>query len=95
VGEMIPADELLGKYKGVRSVPYNGETLYNILMAQHDVIIVNNLVCETLHPDNAYARMCVDTGSIIYEKVDYIKMSKQIKLNEKYIRIGSRVYKII
>ena len=36
---------------------YNGETLYNILMDTHSMIMVNNIVCETLHPNNAVVQL--------------------------------------
>ena len=26
--------------------------LYNVLMEEHDKMVVNNLICETLHPEN-------------------------------------------
>lgn len=35
---------------GVRSVPYNGQPLYNVLLESYSTMIVNNMVAETLHP---------------------------------------------
>jgi hypothetical protein len=37
-------------------VDYSGETLYNVLVEEHDKMIVNNLICETLHPNNPVAK---------------------------------------
>jgi hypothetical protein len=43
-------------FSGVKSIPYNGETLYNVLLEKHDIINVNNLICETLRPVNPIAK---------------------------------------
>ena len=50
--KMIEAGDITNGIK----VEYNGELLYNILMEEHSEILVNNLVCETLHPDNLVAK---------------------------------------
>jgi len=31
--------------------------LYNVLMEQPDKMMVNNLICETLHPENCIAKL--------------------------------------
>jgi len=54
---MIKAKYLLGKYTGVKKVKYEGEVLYNVLLENHDKMIVNNLICETLHPQNEVAQL--------------------------------------
>ena len=36
---------------------YNGEILYNVLLADYGRMEVNNMVCETLHPDNIIAKL--------------------------------------
>ena len=56
-GKMIKANDLLGKYKGVKKVKYTGQVLYNVLLENHDKMLVNNLICETLHPQNKVARL--------------------------------------
>ena len=38
-------------------VPYNGETLFNVLLKKHDKMMINNLICETLHPENIAAKI--------------------------------------
>ena len=55
-GEMHPAEWFLEQFSNVKEMPYIGETLYNVLMEKHDTIIVNNLICETLNPDNPIAK---------------------------------------
>jgi hypothetical protein len=56
-GKMIKADYLVILCAGVKRIPYNGETLYNVLMEEHNNMMINNLICETLHPTNIMAKI--------------------------------------
>ena len=56
-GAMIQAKEFLGKCENVHRVKYTGEVLYNVLMEEDDKMIVNNLICETLNPENGIAKL--------------------------------------
>ena len=47
-GEMIKARDIVDVCENVTFVPYNGETLYNVLLKTHDKMMINNLICETL-----------------------------------------------
>ena len=55
---MIPARKLVPEYASY--VEYSGEPLYNILLKNKGVMKVNNMVVETLNPDNATARYYID-----------------------------------
>jgi len=57
-GNMTKADELVELCEGVKFIPYNGETLYNVLLKKHSVMTINNMVCETLDPNNIMAKIC-------------------------------------
>jgi hypothetical protein len=59
------AKEYLKINKNVEIVKYNGETLYNILLENHDYVLINNMLCETLHPENMVAK--------IYRKINVVK----------------------
>ena len=37
-------------------VKYNGQTLYNILLEDYSWVMVNDMVCETLQPENEIAK---------------------------------------
>lgn len=50
--QMISAKDLIGKVIGIEAIPYNNETLYNVLLETHSKMIVNNLISETLDPMN-------------------------------------------
>jgi hypothetical protein len=56
-GKMYPADYFVDKFKGVEKVKYHGETLYNVLLETHEKMIVNNMLVETLHPENGVAKL--------------------------------------
>lgn len=41
----------------VYNIKYNGEILYNILIEKLDKMVINNLICEALHPENGIAKL--------------------------------------
>jgi hypothetical protein len=55
--QMIKAKNLIGQVDGVYNKKYNGEILYNVLLNTHDKMIVNNLIVETLDPENIVAKL--------------------------------------
>jgi DNA-binding beta-propeller fold protein YncE len=56
-GKMIPAYTFIRLFNNIKKVKYNGELLYNVLMDKHNKMKVNNLLCETLHPDHKVAKL--------------------------------------
>ncbi len=54
-GKMVKACGLLGLNDKISKIEYNNELLYNVLMENHDKMIVNNLICETLDPTSIVA----------------------------------------
>jgi hypothetical protein len=58
-GRMVPAYRFLDYSDQVKKVKYNGEVLYNVLLDQYGKMEVNNLVCETLHPENIIAKLYI------------------------------------
>ena len=78
-GEMTKAKDLVDMCEGVSKIPYNGETLYNVLLKKHDKMMVNNLICETLDPRNIMAKICggnynhAEQGKICEELNEIIK----------------------
>jgi dienelactone hydrolase len=56
-GKMVKSCELVDLCKGVSKIPYNGNTLYNVLMEEYDYMMINNLICETLHPEHIIAKI--------------------------------------
>ena len=56
-GEMKTASEISEVCENVTEVPYHGEPLYNVLLEKHDKMVINNMICETLHPKNIMAKI--------------------------------------
>jgi hypothetical protein len=75
-GEMIPAKNFVGKFENVKKIKYTGEVLYNVLMEKHDKMMVNNLICETLHPENRTA--------VLYKYLKILNPQEQRELIEEY-----------
>ena len=54
--ELIMAKDLALNMPGkLNYMKYMGDTLYNVLMENHETMMVNNMVVETLHPENKIA----------------------------------------
>lgn len=86
-GQLIKADKFLDVIKNVKKIEYNGEILYNILLENYDTIEVNNLICETLHPDNIIAKLYSTKFNNKY------KTNLIVMLNESIIKKKYSVYK--
>ena len=56
-GQMVAAEWFVDKFAGVERIPYSGEPLYNVILAEPRTMCVNNLVCETLLPSNPIAKL--------------------------------------
>jgi surface protein len=57
-GILVPAYRFLNfSAKNITKVKYSGELLYNVLLAKHSTMRVNNLICETLNPHNMIAKL--------------------------------------
>ena len=56
-GQLVPAYRFLKISNKVIKVKYSGEVLYNVLLASYTTVTINNLSCETLHPENMIAKL--------------------------------------
>ena len=88
-GQMVPAERLLRVSPQVTKVKYSGEVLYNVLLADHSTMRVNNLVCETLHPDNAIAQLYKSPFSAAY------KSNLIAVMNDSLLKMDAAAYKNI
>jgi uncharacterized delta-60 repeat protein len=60
-GKLVQSKHFVGRLEGVHTVPYNGkDVLYNVLQEQHGLMRVNNMVLETLHPENKVAKTLLE-----------------------------------
>jgi sugar lactone lactonase YvrE len=74
-GNMMRAKDFVTDFENVKQIKYSGEPLYNVLLKEHEKMIVNNLICETLHPENSIAKL--------YKVLETLTPEKQQKLIEK------------
>lgn len=87
-GRMIQAKHFVNKIDNVYRVKYKGEILYNVLMDEHDKMIVNNLVCETLDPTSDIAKLHLLLETLNPEQKNYLvnefnKIKIEHQLNNK------------
>ena len=87
-GSLRPAKSFIGKFENVYKIKYTGETLYNVLMEKHDKMMVNNLICETLHPENSTAQIF-----IALQKLNPEEQRELIEAVNEYI-VTNNVYKL-
>jgi len=57
--------------EGVK-VAYNGETLYNVLLEVHGLMNVQDVGCETLHPENSVAKYYRATVKPTVQEHDFV-----------------------
>jgi hypothetical protein len=74
-GKMIKAKEFVGKHN-IYKVKYTGEVLYNVLMEEHEKMVINNMICETLNPENTIAK--------IYNILQTLSVKEQNELIRAY-----------
>ena len=75
-GEMVPAKYFVGTIDKIYKIEYRKKVLYNVLMEEYDKMVVNNLICETLHPKNGMA--------ILYRNLQKLNPQEQDELIKKY-----------
>jgi hypothetical protein len=79
-GKMVEA-KYLTKLDGIYKIKYNGEILYNVLMEEHEKMITNNLIVETLHPENIVAELYRN-----YTNPTAKDQQKYMKIQENYLK---------
>jgi hypothetical protein len=81
-GKQIKAKDFVNDFEDVKKVPYKGEVLYNVLLEEHDKMMVNNLICETLHPKNIVAQIFRQLPNLTAEQAGEIVL----KLNKQFLK---------
>jgi hypothetical protein len=78
--ELIMAKDLALNMPGkLNYMKYMGDTLYNVLMENHETMMVNNMVVETLHPENKIA--------LLYRCLLKASNEERIETMQKYTKI--------
>ena len=74
--------KIVNNKKKVYKIKYNGEILYNILMEKHEKMNVNNMIVETLHPENKIAKLYSNNYSEIEKRNIIVQINKCMKRND-------------
>jgi hypothetical protein len=83
-GEMIEAGDFLDDFENVKKVKYTGEVLYNILLEKYGKVTVNNMICETLHPENLVAKIYTSNLDVDYKNQLIKQMNNSIIKNKHF-----------
>ena len=91
-GKMMKARDIVDVCENATFVPYNGETLFNVLLKKHDKMMINNLICETLHPENIMAKINMmkdgqKKSKAIQELTKIIKKNDVPAYNKLYVSL--------
>jgi len=86
-GNLVPAYTLLDVSSNIKKIKYNGEKVYNVLLKEHTIMNVNNLMCETLHPKHGIAVL-----HNILNKLDDEYKTKLINKYNTYV-IQNKIYR--
>jgi hypothetical protein len=80
-------------FNKVRKVPYHGDILYNIVLNNRGWVVVNNMICETLDPENIIAKLYLSDFEFEYKSKIIYAMNDSIKRRDSEMlkRIASRL----
>ena len=92
-GKLVAAYRFLEYSDNVTKVKYSGEVLYNVLLPVHSTLFVNNMECETLHPDNIIAKIYTSNMNHIHknEVITIMNESLKNKDGETYKNVINRI----
>ena len=80
-GHMIEAQYFPSEFDRVTIISYSGEPVYNVLLLDHSKMIVNNMITETLDPENTVAELYR-----LYENPTRKDQEEYIHIQESYLR---------
>ena len=82
--KMVPANHFLTLSNGVRKVKYSGELLYNVLLSKPSTMYVNNILCETLDPENIIAKLYKSKYSQTYKQNIVYLLNESFRKKDLY-----------
>jgi uncharacterized delta-60 repeat protein len=86
---LVPAFKFVNKTRGIYYVNYANQYLYNVLLKQHFYMMVNNMMVETLNPNNIMAKL-VTSNVTEPEKIKLVcKINEYATLKMKKMKEAS------
>lgn len=100
---MVRAIDLLNMRvsEKIQKIKYNGEIMYNILMENHGIMVAQNMIVETLHPENMIAKVYRDLNFnelTLRQKCKIIRELNSVfqeKMNSANNANNSKLWKIV
>jgi hypothetical protein len=80
--KLVRAEYLIQYIPTIYKIPYNKQKLYNVLLNDHSTMLVNNLVVETMNPNNALAKV-YSRNYTVKEKNEIIKFLNKVTTQER------------
>jgi hypothetical protein len=79
-GNLVGSGKLVGVVPGIHLIPYDGNPVYNLVLEDEGLMVVHNMICETLSPTNIIndvnfylSRLCeIEQYRFIYEHNAYM-----------------------
>lgn len=95
--QMTKSKDLVNVLENVIFVDYDGQPLYNVLMENHNVMMVNNLIVETMNPNNIMSKLETKNISVTRknEIINYINECVDTDNRENFFKITRYVDFII
>lgn len=75
--QLVRAEYLIQYIPTIYKIPYNKEKVYNVLLNSHSTMSVNNMIVETMNPNNPLAKVYLGNYTI-KEKNELIKLLNKI-----------------
>lgn len=80
--KLVRAEYLIQYIPTIYKIPYNKQKLYNVLLNEYSTMSVNNMIVETMNPNNALAK--VYSGNYTRkEKNELIKLLNKVTTQER------------
>jgi hypothetical protein len=77
--KLIEAEDIIQYVPNVYKIPYDKRKLYNVLMDEYSSMSINNLLVETLHPNNLLAKIYTGKYTVAERNLQIKTMNAFIK----------------
>jgi len=83
--KLMECEKLVQYVPSIYKIPYNKNILYNVLLDHYSVMSINNLMVETLHPNNMIAKIYTGNFSQVQKNTLIQSLNKYTKRRNEII----------
>ena len=87
--KLVRAEYLIQYIPTIYKIPYNKQKLYNVLLNEHSTMMINNLIVETMNPNNILAKVYSGNYTTI-KKNEIIRLLNKITTQKRKKSIMSK-----